>query len=115
MFYNNMSRRKQKKTLELDAVLLHSDIYGIFSRTLITQWQQKYAQSTLYSNNLITPSALVQVVAIVSCLFVVVSTLCLIFSTLPAFQQKDGSGKITRKSSYKNDSNAIKWQRRILQ
>ena len=35
-----------------------------------------------------------QVVAIVSCLFVVVSTLCLIFSTLPAFQVKDETGKI---------------------
>ena len=35
--------------------------------------------------------------AIVSCLFVVVSTLCLIFSTLPAFQQKQESGKISRK------------------
>ena len=38
-----------------------------------------------------------QVVAIVSCLFVVVSTLCLIFSTLPAFQVKDHEGKISRK------------------
>ena len=38
-----------------------------------------------------------QIVAIVSCLFVVVSTLCLIFSTLPAFQQKDGSGETSRK------------------
>ena len=34
--------------------------------------------------------------AIVSCLFVVVSTLCLIFSTLPAFQVKDEDGKISR-------------------
>ena len=40
-----------------------------------------------------------QVVAIVSCLFVVVSTLCLIFSTLPAFHVKDESGKISRKLS----------------
>ena len=32
-----------------------------------------------------------------SCLFVVVSTLCLIFSTLPAFQVKDHEGKISRK------------------
>ncbi|XP_023326887.1 potassium voltage-gated channel protein Shab [Eurytemora carolleeae] len=31
-------------------------------------------------------------VAVVSCLFVVVSTLCLIISTLPSFQQKDLSG-----------------------
>ena len=38
-----------------------------------------------------------QVVAIVSCLFVVVSTLCLIFSTLPAFQVKDEEGNISRK------------------
>ena len=41
-----------------------------------------------------------QVVAIVSCLFVVVSTLCLIFSTLPAFHVKDESGKISRKLFY---------------
>ena len=40
-------------------------------------------------------------VAIVSCLFVVVSTLCLIFSTLPAFQQKQEDGKISRKKIYK--------------
>ena len=33
-----------------------------------------------------------QVVAVVSCMFVVVSTLCLIFSTLPEFQQKDQNG-----------------------
>jgi hypothetical protein len=37
-----------------------------------------------------------QVVAVVSCLFVVVSTLCLIISTLPSFQQKDANG-IVRK------------------
>ena len=37
-----------------------------------------------------------QVVAVVSCMFVVVSTLCLIFSTLPKFQQKDENG-IVRK------------------
>lgn len=30
----------------------------------------------------------------VSCLFVVVSTLCLIFSTLPRFQKKDKNGLI---------------------
>ena len=35
---------------------------------------------------------LLQVVAVVSCMFVVVSTLCLIFSTLPQFQQKDDNG-----------------------
>ena len=34
----------------------------------------------------------------VSCMFVVVSTLCLIFSTLPRFQQKDENG-IIRESS----------------
>jgi hypothetical protein len=39
---------------------------------------------------------LFQVVAVVSCMFVVVSTLCLIFSTLPRFQQKDING-IVRK------------------
>ena len=39
-----------------------------------------------------------QVVAVVSCMFVVVSTLCLIFSTLPRFQQKDENG-IIRESS----------------
>ena len=39
-------------------------------------------------------------VAIVSCLFVVVSTLCLIFSTLPAFQQKQEDGKISRKKYF---------------
>ena len=41
-------------------------------------------------------SVYLQVVAIVSCLFVVVSTLCLIFSTLPAFQIKDEDGNISR-------------------
>ena len=41
-----------------------------------------------------------KVVAIVSCLFVVVSTLCLIFSTLPAFQpEKHDHGKISRKNT----------------
>ena len=39
-------------------------------------------------------------VAIVSCLFVVVSTLCLIFSTLPSFQQQNGSGKILIQLAY---------------
>jgi len=38
-----------------------------------------------------------KVVAIVSCLFVVVSTLCLIFSTLPSFQQRDETGKVSDK------------------
>ena len=33
-------------------------------------------------------------IAVVSCLFVVVSTLCLIFSTLPRFQKKDKNGLI---------------------
>ena len=37
-----------------------------------------------------------QVVAIVSCSFVVVSTLCLIFSTLPRFQQKDSNGVVRK-------------------
>ena len=32
----------------------------------------------------------------VSCLFVVVSTLCLIFSTLPRFQKKDKNGVIRK-------------------
>jgi hypothetical protein len=41
-----------------------------------------------------------QVVAVVSCLFVVVSTLCLIISTLPSFQQKDANG-IVRKYTEK--------------
>ena len=40
-----------------------------------------------------------QIVAIVSCLFVVVSTLCLIFSTLPSFEQNDGN--ISRKEAEK--------------
>ena len=35
-----------------------------------------------------------QVIAVLSCLFVVVSTLCLIFSTLPRFQKKDKNGVI---------------------
>ena len=35
----------------------------------------------------------------VSCMFVVVSTLCLIFSTLPRFQQKDANGIIRKFSS----------------
>jgi len=37
-------------------------------------------------------SCAAKVVAVVSCMFVVVSTLCLIFSTLPKFQQKDQNG-----------------------
>ena len=37
-----------------------------------------------------------QVIAVVSCLFVVVSTLCLIFSTLPRFQKKDKNGVIRK-------------------
>jgi len=37
-------------------------------------------------------SCAAKVVAVVSCMFVVVSTLCLIFSTLPRFQQKDEKG-----------------------
>jgi len=48
-----------------------------------------------------------KVVAIVSCLFVVVSTLCLIFSTLPAFQQKDGSGKITQEEYFFEVAEAV--------
>ena len=39
---------------------------------------------------------LFQAAAVVSCMFVVVSTLCLIVSTLPMFQQKDHNG-IARK------------------
>ena len=37
-----------------------------------------------------------QVIAVLSCLFVVVSTLCLIFSTLPRFQKKDENGVIRK-------------------
>ena len=37
-----------------------------------------------------------KVIAVVSCLFVVVSTLCLIFSTLPRFQKKDKNGVIRK-------------------
>ena len=47
-------------------------------------------------SSIMTPT---QVVAVVSCMFVVVSTLCLIFSTLPRFQQKDANG-IIRKSCH---------------
>ncbi|XP_023324508.1 uncharacterized protein LOC111698406 [Eurytemora carolleeae] len=39
-------------------------------------------------------SGAAKIVAVVSCLFVVVSTLCLIFSTLPKFQQKDSRGVV---------------------
>ena len=40
--------------------------------------------------------------AVVSCMFVVVSTLCLIVSTLPMFQQKDANG-IARKCIQKKE------------
>ena len=86
-------RKKNRKTLELASLLHLSGIFGISLKILITPWQQRKV-ITIPSKSLIL---LQQIVAIVSCLFVVVSTLCLIFSTLPAFQQKDGSGKISRK------------------
>ena len=46
-----------------------------------------------------------QVVAVVSCMFVVVSTLCLIFSTLPRFQQKDANGIIRKFSLHLHSCN----------
>jgi len=48
-----------------------------------------------------------KVVAIVSCLFVVVSTLCLIFSTLPAFHVKDESGKISQEEYFFEVAEAV--------
>ena len=57
---------------------------------------QEFTGIQIYQN--MATSFYLQVVAIVSCLFVVVSTLCLIFSTLPAFQIKDEDGNISRES-----------------
>jgi len=48
-----------------------------------------------------------KVVAIVSCLFVVVSTLCLIFSTLPAFQVKDEEGNISQEEYFFEVAEAV--------
>jgi len=48
-----------------------------------------------------------KVVAIVSCLFVVVSTLCLIFSTLPNFQVKDEEGKISQEEYFFEVAEAV--------
>ena len=42
----------------------------------------------------------------VSCLFVVVSTLCLIFSTLPRFQKKDKNGLIREHHSILSSLNS---------
>jgi len=46
-------------------------------------------------------------VAIVSCIFVVVSTLCLIFSTLPAFQPQEGSDEISREEYFFEVAEAV--------
>ena len=49
-----------------------------------------------YAYNILHILFFFQVVAVVSCMFVVVSTLCLIFSTLPRYQQKDEHGIICK-------------------
>ena len=87
-------RKKKKKTSEPVSALQLNVTFGTCLRTLIIRKQQKYYGS--HNKHRWNVISIVQVVAIVSCLFVVVSTLCLIFSTLPSFQQRDGSGKISR-------------------
>ena len=44
----------------------------------------------------------VQVASVLSCFFVIVSTLCLIFSTLPKFQIRSETGEISRKYKKKD-------------
>merc|ERR550532_2016511 len=46
-------------------------------------------------------------VAVVSCLFVIVSTLCLIFSTLPQFQEKTDTGEISREEYFFEIAEAV--------
>ena len=64
---------------------------GPFSRGSSVNWEFTYFEACKF---------LFQVVAVVSCLFVVVSTLCLIFSTLPKFQQKDENGVVRKYFKY---------------
>ena len=72
-------------------------IYTHFEVYIVTQVCLGMKRLTVLRQKMATTYYL-QVVAIVSCLFVVVSTLCLIFSTLPAFQIKDEDGNISRES-----------------
>ena len=78
--------------------LQRSKMFPLFNVYIVIAWRAKKHVFTgiciLCIDNIYC-----QVVAIVSCLFVVVSTLCLIFSTLPNFQVKDEEGKISRRKS----------------
>ena len=97
-------RRRKKKILELVSVPLPSATCGTCLKTLTILELPRYFFPWKEMSRKKCVSA--KVVAIVSCLFVVVSTLCLIFSTLPSFQQRDGTGKVsggynvTNKSSF---------------
>jgi len=46
-------------------------------------------------------------VAVVSCIFVIVSTLCLIFSTLPQFQLRQANGEISREEYFFEIAEAV--------
>jgi len=46
-------------------------------------------------------------VAVVSCIFVIVSTLCLIFSTLPQFQLKSATGEISQEEYFFEVAEAV--------
>ena len=85
-------RMKGESVLEVAAVFHTSAVFGICLRILTTPLQQRYL--CMFSDP--ESGSWLQVVAIISCMFVVISTICLIFSTLPAFQRKDGSANISR-------------------
>ena len=77
--------------------LLHTNLFSCLPFAFLNQtWIEKVFNSLYFFITFMMPT---QVVAVVSCMFVVVSTLCLIFSTLPRFQQKDANG-IIRKSCH---------------
>ena len=77
--------------------VLHCQIF-ILHTSLAPPVYSRYKTYFLKNPWFVADTLNLQVVAVVSCMFVVVSTLCLIFSTLPRFQQKDENG-IIRESS----------------
>ena len=86
-------RRRWRKILERVSSPRHRNTSGICLRILITPVRQRYISPEVGVPGIVE---FLQVIAVVSCLFVVVSTLCLIFSTLPRFQKKDKNGVIRR-------------------
>ena len=85
-----MSACVQIKVLHCQIFILHTSLaHPVYSRTKTYFLKNPWFFADTFN---------LQVVAVVSCMFVVVSTLCLIFSTLPRFQQKDENG-IIRESS----------------